>query len=118
MDGAIRRRSRCAARPERPPLGKQQNRECLLYWEQYRFDRKKNDLILDTLAYAGRYGDWKAVRQRADAALELYNLKTDPGEKNDVAAANTEIVRKLEVMLKAVHQPPRRHSTGSFDFVG
>jgi arylsulfatase A-like enzyme len=35
-------------------LGKSQNRERLLYWEQYRFDRKKNDLMLDTLAYAGR----------------------------------------------------------------
>jgi arylsulfatase A-like enzyme len=98
-------------------MGKSQNRERLLYWEQYRFDRKKNDLILDSLAYAGRYGDWKAVRPRAGAPLELYNLKTDPAEKSDVAAANPEIVHKLEPVLKAAHQPPRTHSTGSFDFV-
>jgi arylsulfatase A-like enzyme len=98
-------------------LGKPQNRERLLYWEQYKFDRKKNDLILDTLACAGRFGDWKIVRPHAGAPLELYNLKTDPGEKHDLAGANAAVVRKLEPMLQAAHQPPRTHSTGSFEFV-
>ena len=100
-----------------PATLKPQNRERLLYWEQYRFNRQKNDLILDSLAYAGRYGDWKAVRPTAGAALELYDLKSDPAEANNVAAVHPEIVRKLEPMLKAAHQPPRTHSTGSFDFV-
>src|SRR5581483_953099 len=98
-------------------MGQRQNRERLLYCEQYRFDRKKNDLVLDTLAYAGRYGDWKAVRPQAGAAIELYNLKNDPGEQKNVAADHPEILQKLEPMLKAAHQPPRTHSTGSFDFV-
>jgi arylsulfatase A-like enzyme len=97
--------------------GRTQNRERLLYWEQYRFDRKKNDIILDTLACAGRYGDWKIVRPRADAAPELYDLKTDPAEAGNVAAAHPEIVRTLEPMLQAAHQQPRTHNTGSFDFV-
>jgi arylsulfatase A-like enzyme len=30
---------------------------------------------------AARHGDWKAVRPQADEPLELYNLKTDLGEK-------------------------------------
>jgi arylsulfatase A len=97
--------------------GKSQNRERLLYWEQYRFDRKKNDLLPDTMSCAGRYGDWKAIRLERKLETELYNLKTDPGEKNNVAAANPEVVRKMEAMLKAAHQEPRTHSTGSFDFV-
>jgi arylsulfatase A-like enzyme len=98
-------------------LGKPQSRDRLLYWEQYRFDRKKNDLVLDTLTCAGRYGDWKAVQPKPGSALELYNLKEDPGEKNNVAASNLAVVQKMEAMLKAAHEPPRTHSTGSFEFV-
>jgi len=98
-------------------LGKAQNRERLLYWEQYQFNRQKNDLVLDTLTFAGRYGDWKAVQSKPKGELELYNLKSDPGEKNNVAATNPDIVRKLSAMLTTAHQPPRTHSTGSFDFV-
>jgi hypothetical protein len=38
-------------------------------------------------------GDWKAVRLGPGEALELYNLKTDLGETNNVAAANPEVVQ-------------------------
>ena len=47
-----------------------------------------------------RMGDWKAIRPQAGAKLELYNLKTDPGEKQDVANKNPEIVAKIEELLK------------------
>lgn len=42
-----------------------------------------------------REGEWKLVYRMHDAALELYNLKEDIGERNDVAAENPEIVMKL-----------------------
>jgi arylsulfatase A len=98
-------------------LGKSQDRNRLLYWEQYRFDRKKNDLVVDSMTCAGRFADWKAVQVQPHGALELYDLASDPGEKTNVAAANPQLVQKLTQMLKAAHQPPRTHSTGSFDFV-
>jgi arylsulfatase A-like enzyme len=45
-------------------------------------------------------GDWKAVRPQAGAPLELYNLKTDLGEKENVAQKNPEVVAKIEAYLK------------------
>jgi arylsulfatase A-like enzyme len=49
---------------------------------------------------AVRMGDWKAVRPQAGAPLELYNLKTDLGEKENVAEKNPEIVAKIEAYLR------------------
>lgn len=44
---------------------------------------------------AVRKGDWKLVYRMHDAKLELYNLKDDLSERNDVAAEHPEIVRQL-----------------------
>ena len=47
----------------------------LLYWEQYQFDRKTNDLPKEHNDVRRPLGDWKAVRSKPAGALELYNLK-------------------------------------------
>ena len=49
---------------------------------------------------AVRMGDWKAVRLKKDAPLELYDLHTDPGEQHDVAAARPDVVATIETYLK------------------
>jgi hypothetical protein len=49
-----------------------------------------------------RHGDWKLRLPdagKADEKPKLYNLKTDIGESSDVAAMNTEIVKKLERLI-------------------
>ena len=54
---------------------------------------------------AVRIGDWKGYRLGTKAPLELYDLKADPVEKQNIAAAHPDIVRKIEAIMKAEHSP-------------
>lgn len=71
-------------------LGKKQRNHEFLYWE---FHERG-------FSQAARMGDWKAVRGSPDSPLELYDLKNDLGEQNDVAAKHPEVVKKIEDYLK------------------
>jgi len=46
-----------------------------------------------------RMGDWKAVRLKPDQKIQLFNLKTDLGEQNDVADQHPEIVARMRDIL-------------------
>jgi arylsulfatase len=53
-------------------------------------------------------GNWKAVRQNLAKGVvktELYNLERDPTESTDVAAAQPEVVARLERRMVAEHTP-------------
>ncbi|GAB5404540.1 MAG: arylsulfatase [Aureliella sp.] len=55
-----------------------------------------------------RVGDWKAVRQqlrKGKLNVQLYNLADDPGEQNDVAKENPDMVAKLSAMMRAARVP-------------
>ncbi len=54
---------------------------------------------------AVRLGDWKAVRLDVGRPLELYDLAQDPGEARNVAAANPEILARVETILKSAADP-------------
>jgi len=71
-------------------LGRRQRNHEFLYWE---FHERG-------FSQAVRMGDWKAVRNSPDSPLELYDLKNDLGEQNDVAAKHPEVVKKIEEYLK------------------
>ena len=49
-------------------------------------------------SFAIREGKWKLVRN-TNAAPELYDLGTDIGEKNNVAAATPKVVTRLDGVL-------------------
>ncbi len=76
-------------------LGKSNIEHSPLYWEFYELGFEQ----------AARVGDWKAVRHAPGKALELYNLKNDLGEEEDVAASNPEVVRKMEESLRKARSP-------------
>ena len=45
---------------------------------------------------AGRIGDWKAVRHGTKLPIELYDLKSDPYERQDVSPANPDVVKRFD----------------------
>ena len=76
-------------------LGKKgQKQHKYLYWEFHEMGGR----------VAVRAGDWKAViynyGKNPDATPELYNLKTDPSETQNVAAQNPRVIKHLTKMLQ------------------
>ena len=43
-----------------------------------------------------RIGDFKAVRYGVDSSIELYNLKDDESETNDISKLYPEIIKRSE----------------------
>jgi len=56
----------------------------------------------DLAIVSGRTGLQKSV-----GPLQLFNLESDPSEKNDVAAAHPEEVRRIETILSENHTPSK-----------
>lgn len=76
---------------------RQPEHECL-YWEFYERGFKQ----------AVRQGDWKAIRFYKEGQpdrTELYNLKEDIGEKNNLAAANPQKVAAMEALMDRARTP-------------
>jgi arylsulfatase A-like enzyme len=69
--------------------GKQTPHE-YLYWEFYERG----------FSQAVRVADWKAIRNSSGGPLELYNIRTDPSEQNNVASSHPDVMRKMEDTLK------------------
>lgn len=49
---------------------------------------------------AARFGDWKAVRNGPNAAIEIYDLSKDVGETTNLAKDKPEIVAKAEKIMQ------------------
>ncbi len=49
---------------------------------------------------AVRMGDWKGVRSAPGAPLELYDLRADLAEKNNIAPAHPDVVARIEQILR------------------
>ena len=79
-------------------LGQTQQPHEFLYWEFHEGGSKQ----------AVRYGDWKGV-QTLGQPLELYDLKTDLGETNNLAAAQPAVVAKIQAYLKTARTESPRY---------
>jgi arylsulfatase A len=88
----------------------------VFYWEHLQFNRQASALRTETMIQAVRMGEWKAVRPRPGAPLELYDLARDVGETKNVAARHPDVVAKIESYLTTARTPPRPHDTGSYEY--
>lgn len=92
-------------------LGQNQKKHEFLVWVYFTYnynwkpDSKVSRNPLQSKAV--RMGDWKAVKEglnkNPDAPLELYDLSKDTGEQNNVAGQFTEIVSRIEKIIKNEH---------------
>ncbi len=87
--------------------GRGQRRHEFMYWELPRHDAKTGLFRKEVPMQAVRMGHWKAVRPAPDGALELYNLKDDPGETTDVSARQPAVMARIEAYLKTARTEPR-----------
>jgi arylsulfatase A-like enzyme len=87
-----------------------------LYWELPRQNAKDGTFPKETPMQALRQRDWKAVRPKPNAPLELYNLKDDIGETRDVSAANPQVLARLDQLLKTARVEPRPQKEPPHDY--
>jgi arylsulfatase len=79
-------------------LGTQAQHHEFLYWEFPSYEGQQ----------AVRMGDWKGIRKgifNGNLEIELYDLKTDIQEQNNLASEHPEIVAKMEEIMKREHVP-------------
>ncbi|MCE9560970.1 MAG: arylsulfatase [Planctomycetes bacterium] len=73
-------------------------------------DAPKRDYFYWELHEAGpslqaiRFGDWKAVKAGPSAAVELYDLRADPGEKTDLATKNPDVVARAAKLMAGARE--------------
>ena len=76
---------------------KGQKKHTYLYWE---FTEGKPKTAV-------RKGDWKAIHFLKETnpkeAFQLFNLKNDPYEKNNIATQNPKIVNQMKQIMKDSH---------------
>ena len=75
-------------------VGRRQEQHESLYWE-FRTQT------------AVRKDHWKAIRPKENADWELYDLRTDLSEEQDVAADHSDLLRTMTAYAAAAHAPVR-----------
>jgi len=69
------------------------------YWELHESGRP---------IQAARFGDWKAVRNGTDKAIEIYDLGTDVAESKDLSESRPDLVERAEKIFAESHRPDPR----------
>jgi arylsulfatase A-like enzyme len=96
--------------------GRKQAAAEFMYWEQPRYIAAKAEFPDEIPMQAVRWGEWKALRPKPDATIELYNLSSDPGEKVDLSRTEPEVLARIEKYLSTARTPPRPQRDPPQDF--
>ena len=78
--------------------GERQSAHQFMYWEFHERGFQQ----------AVRMGNWKAVRLKPGAPLELYDLAADPGETVDRAASRADVLSAIETYLRTARTESAR----------
>ena len=77
--------------------GSKDNPHSFFYWELHESGGKQ----------AVRLGDWKGVKldvsKKGGNPIELYDLKSDPSEKNNVAKDHPDVIKKIAALMAEEH---------------
>lgn len=76
-------------------LGKKQTAHESLNWE-FQLDGGYRIMPKGGFRQSARIDHWKGVRYGRVSKIELFNLKTDIGEKNNVASEHPDIIKQME----------------------
>jgi arylsulfatase A-like enzyme len=71
----------------------------VMYWEFYEPNFRQ----------AARWGQWKAVRLKRGAPVELYDLGIDPWESHNIADAHPDIAKKMGEIIDREHKPSEEY---------
>jgi arylsulfatase A len=74
-----------------------------LYWEAYERG----------FSQAVRFGEWKAIRQGFEVPIELYDLKHDPDEQDNIASTHPQQVNEAASIMTANHTDSPYYSVHS-----
>jgi arylsulfatase A-like enzyme len=74
-------------------LGQNQKEKDFLYWEYY-----------SPFQQAVRFDNWKGIRLGTSEKIHLFDLASDPQEKNNVASNHPQIVLKMKSIMEKEHQ--------------
>ena len=77
-----------------------QKKHEFMYWEMPAYDWSNNLYPANGLQQAILADDWKMLRHDTNEAWELYNLSDDPGETQDLASREPDIVKRLADQIK------------------
>ncbi len=77
---------------------KGQRKHDYLYWEFTKGTEQK------LFSQAFRQGNWKAYRE-VGKPMQLFNLKNDPFEKQDLSSKHPDRIKKIETLIKAARKP-------------
>ena len=78
-------------------LGEEQKLHDYLYWDYGH--------IRDNFMQAARWKNWKGIRYNKTGKIEIFNLKDDPGEENNIASGRPDLVKHFNEILKETYVP-------------